>query len=164
VLPAALALLPAQARARLRLVQQTRAEDRDAVAAALATAGVAAEVAPFFADLPRKIADAHLVIARAGASTIAELACIGRPSLLVPLPSATDDHQTANARALAEAGGAWLVPENEFTAAALAARLETLLADPAPLAAMAAAARGFGRPEAGEKLADLVQRLAEGNA
>jgi len=164
VLPAALALLPAQARARLRLVQQTRAEDRDAVAAALATAGVAAEVAPFFADLPRKIADAHLVVARAGASTIAELACIGRPSLLVPLPSATDDHQTANARALAEAGGAWLVPENEFTAAALAARLETLLADPAPLAAMAAAARGFGRPEAGEKLADLVQRLAEGNA
>lgn len=164
VLPAAIALLAPAQRARVAIVQQSRQEDAETIRTGYRTLGFAAEVEPFFADLPQRIADAHLVIARAGASTVAELACIGRPSLLVPLPSATDDHQTANARALADAGGTWLVPEAEFTPADLAARIASLIADPAPLASLAAGARSFGRPDAVDRLADLVQRLAEGKA
>ncbi len=164
VLPAAIALLSPAQRARVAITQQSRQEDAETVRTSYRTLGYAAEVEPFFADLPRRIANAHLVIARAGASTVAELACIGRPSLLVPLPSATDDHQTANARALADAGGTWLVPEPEFTPADLAARLSALLEDPRPLAGLAAGAHSFGRPDAGDRLADLVQRLAEGKA
>jgi len=164
VVPAALALLSPGQRARLSITQQSRQEDAETVRTSYRTLGFAAEVEPFFADLPQRIAGAHLVIARAGASTVAELACIGRPSLLVPLPIATDDHQTANARALGAAGGTWLVPEPEFTPADLAARLSALLEDPRPLASLAAGAHSFGRADAGERLADLVQRLAEGEA
>lgn len=160
VVPAALALLAPEKRARISLVQQTREEDAETVRQRYRTLGFAAEVAPFFADLPLRVADSHLVIARAGASTVAELACIGRPSLLVPLPGATDDHQTANARALAAAGGAWIVPEAEFTPADLAARLAALVDDPRPLSSLAGGAHSFGRPDAGERLADLVQKLA----
>ena len=161
VVPQALALLSPEQRQRFALVQQTRAEDCEAVESRYRTLGMNAEVAPFFADLPQRMANAHLVVARAGASTVAELACIGRPSLLVPYPHATDDHQTANAKAVADAGAAWLVPENDFSAADLAARLAALLADPAPLGAMAGAAHASGKPDAAENLADLVQRLAE---
>jgi UDP-N-acetylglucosamine--N-acetylmuramyl-(pentapeptide) pyrophosphoryl-undecaprenol N-acetylglucosamine transferase len=164
VLPAAIALLSPARRARVAIVQQSRQEDAETVRTSYRTLGFAAEVEPFFADLPQRIAAAHLVIARAGASTVAELSCIGRPSLLVPLPSATDDHQTANARALAAAGGTWLVPEPEFTPADLAARLASLIDDPAPLASLAAGAHAFGRPDAVDRLADLVQQLAEGKA
>ncbi len=164
VVPAAFALLSQAQRQQIELAQQTRAEDCEAVESRYRTLGMDAEVAPFFADLPQRIANAHLVVARAGASTVAELACIGRPSLLVPYRYATDDHQTANAKAIADAGAAWLVPENEFSAADLAARLLALLGDPAPLAAMAAAAYAFGKPDAAEQLADLVQRLAEAKA
>ncbi len=164
VVPAAVSALAPELRARLRIVQQTRAEDADAVTAAYAEMGVAAEVAPFFADLPARIADAQIAVARAGASTVAELACIGRPAILVPYPHATDDHQTANAEALAQAGGAWTVADAEFTPAWLAARLEALLADPAPLARMAQAAWGFGKPDAAERLADLVEKLAQRRA
>ena len=164
VVPAAVSALAPELRARLRIVQQTRAEDADAVTAAYAKMGVAAEVAPFFADLPARIADAQIAVARAGASTVAELACIGRPAILVPYPHATDDHQTANAEALAQAGGAWTVADAEFTPAWLAARLEALLADPAPLARMAQAAWGFGKPDAAERLADLVEKLAQRRA
>ncbi len=164
VVPAAIGLLSQEQRARIAIVQQSRQEDAETVRTRFRTLGFTAEIEPFFADLPQRIAEAHLVIARAGASTVAELACIGRPSLLVPLPTATDDHQTANAQALAAAGGTWLVPEGEFTPADLAARLCALLADPAPLAALAAGAHSFGRPDAGDRLADLVQRLAEGKA
>jgi UDP-N-acetylglucosamine--N-acetylmuramyl-(pentapeptide) pyrophosphoryl-undecaprenol N-acetylglucosamine transferase len=162
VVPDAIARLPQDARARLTIVQQTRKDDVDAVAAAYAKAGIAAEVAPFFADLPQRIANAHLVIARSGASTVAELACIGRPALLVPYMHATDDHQTENARALADAGGAWLLPEPHFTAEALEKHLASLLADPSALPPMAQAAWKFGKPDAAERLADLVARLAEG--
>ncbi len=162
VVPDAIARLPQETRARLKIVQQTRKDDVDAVQAAYARIGVAAEVAPFFADLPQRIANAHLVIARSGASTVAELACIGRPALLVPYMHATDDHQTENARALADAGGAWLLPEPHFTAEALEKHLASLLADPSALPPMAQAAWKFGKPDAAERLADLVARLAEG--
>ena len=111
VVPPALAALPEALRARLAVAQQCRAEDLDRVRAAYAAAGIAAELATFFPDVAEQLAAAHLVIARAGASTVAELAVAGRPAILVPLPGAIDDHQTANARALAEAGGAWVMPQ-----------------------------------------------------
>ncbi|HZB93208.1 MAG TPA: undecaprenyldiphospho-muramoylpentapeptide beta-N-acetylglucosaminyltransferase, partial [Stellaceae bacterium] len=120
VVPAAFALMPEALRRRLRVTQQARAEDLEGVRRAHRASGVAAELAPFFNDVPERLARAHLVISRAGASTMAELAMVGRPAILVPYPHAADDHQTANARALEKAGGAWVVPQAEFTAAALA--------------------------------------------
>jgi len=162
VVPAALAKLLPEQRRRVAIVQQTRIEDAETVQTHYRTLGLDATVAPFFVDLPQRMTDAHLVIARAGASTVAELACIGRPALLVPYMHATDDHQTANAQALAAIGAAWLVPEPQFSADDLAARLANLLAAPSALGDMAHAAHAFGRPDAAERLADLVQRLAEG--
>jgi UDP-N-acetylglucosamine--N-acetylmuramyl-(pentapeptide) pyrophosphoryl-undecaprenol N-acetylglucosamine transferase len=156
LVPAALALLPAELRSRLHLCQQARPEDRDGVVARLAALGIAAEVESFFTDMPERLARAHLVICRAGASTIAELAAAGRPALLVPYPHATDDHQTANARGLAATGGGWMLSQAELTAAILAERLATLLGDPAALQLAAAAARGFARDDAAERLAALV--------
>jgi UDP-N-acetylglucosamine--N-acetylmuramyl-(pentapeptide) pyrophosphoryl-undecaprenol N-acetylglucosamine transferase len=157
VVPDALAALPAALRARLRVTQQCRAEDIARVRAAYDAAEISADLAPFFTDVAALFAAAHLVIGRAGASTVAELATVGRPAILVPLPSAIDDHQTANARALAEAGGAWLLPQPGFTPAALAARLETLLADTDQLANAAARAAAQGRADASLRLADLVE-------
>ena len=116
IVPAALRALPDSLRARIVVVQQTRPEDIERVRAAYAADGIAAELSPFFPDVAARLAAAHLVIARAGASTVAELAVAGRPSILVPLPGAIDDHQSANARALAQAGGAWVVPQPQFTA------------------------------------------------
>jgi UDP-N-acetylglucosamine--N-acetylmuramyl-(pentapeptide) pyrophosphoryl-undecaprenol N-acetylglucosamine transferase len=158
VVPAALVALPQPIRERLRVVQQARKEDGDAVRAAYAAAGITAEVSPFFADMARHLATAHLVIARAGASTVSELAVAGRPAILVPLPNAIDDHQTANAAFLAEAGAAWAMPQPGFTAPALTVRLLALLADPDILIAAAAAARAAGRVSAVNALADLVER------
>jgi UDP-N-acetylglucosamine--N-acetylmuramyl-(pentapeptide) pyrophosphoryl-undecaprenol N-acetylglucosamine transferase len=159
VVPAALAALPPGVRARLSVVQQCRAEDLDRVRAAYEGTGIAAELSPFFADVAEKLATTHLVIARAGASTVAELAVAGRPAILVPLPGAIDDHQSANARALADAGGGWVMAQPGFTAATLAGRLEQLFADPAALAAAAAAARTQARADAADRLADLVEAL-----
>jgi UDP-N-acetylglucosamine--N-acetylmuramyl-(pentapeptide) pyrophosphoryl-undecaprenol N-acetylglucosamine transferase len=156
IVPAAVALLPETLRARLRVVHQGRDEDAAQVRETYRGAGVAAEVRAYFADLPREMAAAHLVIARSGASTVAELAVAGRPAILVPLPIATDDHQTDNARALADAGGAVVIAQPAFTAAAVAAAIAAWLGDPAALAAAAAAARGVGHPDAGARLADLV--------
>jgi UDP-N-acetylglucosamine--N-acetylmuramyl-(pentapeptide) pyrophosphoryl-undecaprenol N-acetylglucosamine transferase len=163
VAPAALAALPEGARARLAVSHQARPEDKMRARQAYAGAGIAADVESFFADLPARLAAAHLVVCRAGASTCAELTASGRPALLVPYPHATDDHQTANARALAAAGAGWLLPQPEFTAAELGQRLARWLDDPAPLAAAAAAARALGRRDAAERLADFVLRLAPGN-
>lgn len=160
VVPAALAALPAPLRRRLRVVQQARPEDLDAVRRAYAASAIDAELAAFFEDVPARLAAAHLVIARSGASTAAELTAIGRPALLVPYPHAADDHQTANARALAGAGAAWVVPQPDFTAAALAGQLAALLDAPGALAAAAAAAHALGRPDAAERLADLVIGVA----
>jgi UDP-N-acetylglucosamine--N-acetylmuramyl-(pentapeptide) pyrophosphoryl-undecaprenol N-acetylglucosamine transferase len=157
LLPEALSLLRDADRARLRLTLQCRDEDQHRVAATLAAAGIAAELAPFFVDVADRIAAAHLVISRSGASTVAELACIGRPALLIPFPFAVDDHQAANAAALP---GAAVLPQQGLDAAALAARITALLADPAALAASAAAAAAAGRADAADRIADLVHSAA----
>ncbi|WP_428536802.1 undecaprenyldiphospho-muramoylpentapeptide beta-N-acetylglucosaminyltransferase [Rhodopila sp.] len=157
VVPDALRLLPQSLSARLSVVQQTRAEDLERVKAAYAAQGIDAQLSPFFPDVAARLAAAHLVIARAGASTVAELAVAGRPSILVPLPGAIDDHQSANASALADAGGAWLMPQPRFTPAALAEQLATLLADPKRLAKAAIDARSQARADASARLADLVE-------
>ena len=152
--PAALAALPVHQRARLRVTQQCRAEDLPRAEAAYTAAGIAAELSPFFTDIPARLAAASLVIARAGASTVAELAVAGRPAILVPLPGAIDDHQSANARALSAAGGAWVLPQTEINT--LRDRLASLFAVPDALLRAGAAARGFARPDAAARLADLV--------
>jgi UDP-N-acetylglucosamine--N-acetylmuramyl-(pentapeptide) pyrophosphoryl-undecaprenol N-acetylglucosamine transferase len=156
IVPAAVALLPESLRARLSVVHQGRDEDAAMVAETYRAAGVAAEVRAYFTDLPAQIAAAHVVIARSGASTVAELAVAGRPAILVPLPIATDDHQTDNAQGLAAAGGAVVVPQPRFTAETVAAALTAWLADPKALAAAAAGARSAGHPDAAARLADLV--------
>jgi UDP-N-acetylglucosamine--N-acetylmuramyl-(pentapeptide) pyrophosphoryl-undecaprenol N-acetylglucosamine transferase len=160
IVPPALEQVDAALRTRLVLVQQARAEDRESVEAAYARLGVAAEVAPFFVDLPARLAGAHLVIARSGASTVAELSVIGRPSILVPLPHALDQDQLMNAATLAAAGAATVVKQADFTPDWLAGELTRLLADPSPLAAAAAAARAQGHADAAGRLADLVMKTA----
>jgi UDP-N-acetylglucosamine--N-acetylmuramyl-(pentapeptide) pyrophosphoryl-undecaprenol N-acetylglucosamine transferase len=156
IVPAALARLPAPLRARLHLSQQARPEDLAAVRAGYAEGGVAAELASFFEDVPSRLARAQLVIARAGASTVAELTTIGRPALLIPYPHAADDHQSANARAFAEAGAGWTMAQPDFTADSLASFLAEALAAPERLAGAAASAKALGRPFAARSLADLV--------
>lgn len=160
VVPEAVARLDAALRARLHLVQQARAEDLDRVRDTYARLGVAAEVAPFFDDLPARMAQAHLVIARSGAGTVAELSAIGRPSILVPLPHALDQDQAANARTLADAGAALVLPQAEFDPARVAAELTALARDPAALTKMADGARSRGVLDAARRLADLVRHLA----
>jgi len=160
VVPAAVARLDAALRARLRIVHQARAEDIEEALSGYAAAGVEVDIAPFFRDLPGRMAAAHLVVARAGASTVAELAAIGRPAILVPLPNSLDQDQLANARALEAAGGATVVVQAELTAAALSGLLARLLAAPGTLAAQAAASRAFAIPDAAARLADLVLRVA----
>ena len=159
VVPAAVAALDPALRARLRVVQQARPEDVARATAAYAAAGVEAETAPFFADIATRMATSQLVICRAGASTCAELACIGRPALFVPYAFATDDHQTANARALQATGGAWVMAQADFAAPALTAFLTERMARPDSTAAAAAAMHGAGRPEAADRLADAVEDL-----
>jgi len=160
VMPAAMEHLGAAMRARLAVVQQAREEDLARVRGTYERLGIAAEVAPFFADLPARIADCHLVVSRSGASTVAELAALGRPAILVPLPHSLDQDQLANAMVLQRAGGAMLLPQGDFTPERLAHEIAVLAADPSRLAAMAAAARTVGTPEAAERLADLVLRVA----
>ena len=159
IVPEALANLPDAQRARLLVTQQCRAEDIERVRAIYANRGIAAELAPFFQDVAERLLAAHLVISRAGASSVSELAIAGRPSILVPLPSAIDDHQSANARALADAGGAWIMPQPVFTAPALTDALTRLLADPGALAKAATGARSVAQPGAAAALADLVEQL-----
>ncbi|MCK0198224.1 undecaprenyldiphospho-muramoylpentapeptide beta-N-acetylglucosaminyltransferase [Ancylobacter sp. 6x-1] len=160
IVPPALERLDPAQRARLSIVQQCRQEDLEGVRATYDRLGVSAELAPFFGDLPARMARADLVIGRSGASTVAELCAIGRPSLLVPLPNALDQDQLANASALSRAGGALLVKQSDFTPERLAAELTRLSSTPGELAAMAETARRLGRPDAAECLADLVMELA----
>jgi UDP-N-acetylglucosamine--N-acetylmuramyl-(pentapeptide) pyrophosphoryl-undecaprenol N-acetylglucosamine transferase len=160
VAPRAIAALPADLRSRLKLMQQAREGEVATVSAAYAAAGVDSEVAPFFKDLPSRIAASHLLIARAGASTVGEIAAIGRPSILVPLAIAMDDHQTGNARVLADAGAAILLSEKSFTDEAMRAAIEPLLRAPERLAEMASKARGRVKTGAAEALADLVDGIA----
>jgi len=161
VVPKAISLLPEHMRHRIILSQQCRAEDRETTQAAYAGAGIEAELAPFFRDVPERMAAAHLVISRSGGGAIAELTAIGRPAILVPFPHGRADEQTANAEALADAGGAWLIPEHAFTTEALAVRIEALLALPGSLSKAAAAARAWGTATAADALANCVQEIIE---
>lgn len=164
IVPPAIALLPPQVRARLSIVQQARDEDVGRVRAAYAAASVAAEVAPFFGDLPARMAASHLVVSRSGASTVAELAAIGRPAILVPLPHALDQDQFANAGVLEQAGGAIRIVQDEFTPQRLADEIAALSAAPQRLGSMASAARLLGRLDAADRLADLVLAVARTDA
>ena len=157
--PPALALLPEGMRAQLRVTQQARAEDVDAVKAAYAGSGISAEVAPFFKDLPSLMAQSHLVIGRAGASTVAELTVIGRPSILVPLPHSLDNDQLHNGQRLAESGAAWCIEQKDLSVQRLADEVALLMSRPGMLANAANAAKAQGRPDAVEALSDLVVSL-----
>jgi UDP-N-acetylglucosamine--N-acetylmuramyl-(pentapeptide) pyrophosphoryl-undecaprenol N-acetylglucosamine transferase len=156
IVPAAISELDAALRTRLLLAQQTRGEDLAQVREAYARLCISAEVATFFPDLPVRIADAHLVVARSGASTVAELAAIGRPGILVPLPHALDQDQHANAAVLENAGGAVRLRQDDFSPGRLAAEIARLAAAPSRLSAMATAAKSVGAIDAAERLADLV--------
>ena len=163
VVPAAIARLPEASRGRLRVTQQCRPEDLDEVARQYQQCAVTADLAEFYDDLADRLAAAHLVVARAGAGSVSDLAAAGRPSILVPYIYAADDHQTVNADALAGAGGAWLLPQAQFSAETLASRLAELMDDPDALATAAGRARAVGRPDAAHRLADLVLDLAAGS-
>lgn len=159
-IPPALALLPPEVRSRLSVVQQAREEDVKRVRAAYQASGIAAEVASFFGDLPDLMARSHLVIARAGASTVAELTVIGRPSILVPLPHALDNDQLHNATRLAQAGACWCFEQDKLTPEVWGREIGTLIASTTHLVQAAHAAKQLGRPDAVARLADVVAELA----
>ncbi|MDG4879913.1 undecaprenyldiphospho-muramoylpentapeptide beta-N-acetylglucosaminyltransferase [Mesorhizobium sp. WSM4884] len=160
--PAAIALLAEAQRKRLAITQQARAEDVARVKAAYASLGVDAQVSPFFTDMAARMAAAHLVMSRSGASTVSEIAVIGRPALLVPYPHALDHDQAANAAALAAAGGAELHPQSTLSTERIAELVGGLMQDPGRLTAMAAASRSAGKPDAARLLADLTEAIASG--
>lgn len=159
-MPAAIRLLSPARRARLAVTQQARADDAEKVKAAYAELGIAAEISPFFSDMAARMAAAHLVLSRSGASTVSEVAVIGRPALLVPYPHALDHDQAANAAALAAAGGAEVHPQSTLTPERIAELIGALMDDPARLAKMAAAAKSAGKPDATRLLADLAEAIA----
>lgn len=161
VVPAGVAALPPELRARVSIVQQARGEDEARVREAYAALGVQAEVAPFFKDLPQRIADAHLVISRAGASTVCELAVIGRPAILVPYPFALDQDQAANAAELAASGAVTVIRQPDFTPERVAEEITGAFADPEGLTRRADAAKSAGAPDATARLADLVMATAQ---
>ncbi|MEO6152233.1 MAG: undecaprenyldiphospho-muramoylpentapeptide beta-N-acetylglucosaminyltransferase [Croceibacterium sp.] len=157
VVPDGLAMLPPALRSRLQVTQQCRPEDLPGVRERYAKHGIPAHLASFFEDMAARLADAHLFIGRAGASTIAELTAVGRPAILVPLPIATDDHQAANVREIVKAGGARSIRQHNFTASELAKQIQALALHPETLANAAHAAWNCGRPKAASDLADLVE-------
>jgi UDP-N-acetylglucosamine--N-acetylmuramyl-(pentapeptide) pyrophosphoryl-undecaprenol N-acetylglucosamine transferase len=161
LVPQALIRLPEALQRRITVHQQCKAEDIDRVTHLYKEHGIAADLQPFFNDVPARLAAAHLVICRSGASTVAELAVAGRPAVLVPYPHAIDDHQTANARAFARQGAGWVMPQETLTAESLTVQLGALLSSPSALADAAGKARAEGKPEAAERLADLMADLAE---
>ncbi|GAA0727303.1 undecaprenyldiphospho-muramoylpentapeptide beta-N-acetylglucosaminyltransferase [Sphingomonas japonica] len=159
VVPDGLAMLPVHFRRRMQVTHQARVEDIDMVRQKYAAHDIPAEIATYLPDMPERLAWAHVVIARAGASTIAELTAAGRPAILVPLPSATDDHQTANTREISAAGGARTIRQDQFTATELAKQMQKLGLDTLALANAAARAKDCGRPHAARDLADLVEGI-----
>ena len=163
-IPAAIALLPAELRNRLVVVQQARNDDLDLAKAAYAALGMTPELAPFFSDMPFRIAKAHFVISRSGASTVSEIAAIGRPALLVPYPHALDHDQAANAAKLAQTGGVEVAKQDTLTPENIAARLVEAMTKPVELTAKANAAKSAGRPNAAILLADLVEAMAAGTS
>jgi UDP-N-acetylglucosamine--N-acetylmuramyl-(pentapeptide) pyrophosphoryl-undecaprenol N-acetylglucosamine transferase len=164
VIPPAIALLPDSLRRRLKLVQQVRAEDLEAAAASYRAIGLDAELNPFFGDMPARYEWAHLVVCRAGASSVTELAAAGRPALMIPLPNSIDDHQMANAQSLAAKGAGWVMSESAFTPENAAERLTSVLSDGVALARAAEATHAAARTDAAERLADLVLGLVPGKA
>jgi UDP-N-acetylglucosamine--N-acetylmuramyl-(pentapeptide) pyrophosphoryl-undecaprenol N-acetylglucosamine transferase len=160
IVPGAIERLEPVLWSRLVLTQQVREEDMARVRAVYDRLKINAELAPFFTDLPARLASNHLVVSRSGAGTVAELAAIGRPSILVPLPGAIDQDQFANAGVLSQVNGALRIPQADFTPDRLASEISALAAEPARLAAMAASARAVGRLDAAERLADLVIKVA----
>ena len=163
IIPQAIGLLDDDLRNRISLVQQCRPEDLEKTRSAYTRMGVDATLSDFFDDVPDRMAAAHLLIGRSGASTVAEATVIGRPAILVPYPHAIDDHQSYNGHALDEAGGGWLMTQETFTASGLSARLQSLLQSPIILQRAAACARIAGRPDAAIRLADMVCDLLERN-
>lgn len=155
--PDAIAALPENLRFRVMITQQARPEDRDAVEATYRDIEVEAEVSPFINDIPQKLTEAQLVISRAGASSVADIAVVGRPSILVPYAAATADHQTANASGLEKVGGAVVIPEASLTVEVLSRQIHAILNEADLAAKMAQAAHGYGKPEAAKELADLVE-------
>ena len=163
-IPEAIALLPESQRARLLITQQARKEDEAAVRAAYQKLRILADVAPFFNDMPARIADAHFVISRSGASTVSEIAAIGRPAILVPFPHALDHDQAANAAALASAGGCEVVRQAELTPQRLADIISAAINEPERLEQQAKAAKSVGKPDAAQLLADLAEAIAAGQS
>ncbi len=157
IVPDGLAMLQPALRQRLQVTQQCRPEDLDAVRQRYRSHDIPAELGTYFEDMAARLADAHLFIGRAGASTIAELTAVGRPAILVPLPIATDDHQADNTREIVKAGGARMIRQDKFTAKELAKQIQAMAQRPETLANAAHAAWNCGRPKAVEELADLVE-------
>jgi UDP-N-acetylglucosamine--N-acetylmuramyl-(pentapeptide) pyrophosphoryl-undecaprenol N-acetylglucosamine transferase len=164
VVPEGLGLLDPSLRRRLQVVQQCRPDDIERVRQRYAELGIPAELMTYIEDMAAKLGDCHLMIGRAGASTIAELTAAGRPAILIPFAAATDDHQTANAREMVKAGGARSIPQSGFTPDVLARQIEALAMDPVALNNAAARALSVGRPHAARDLADLVERVGNGLA
>jgi len=162
IVPEGLGLLDPSLRRRLQVVQQCRPDDIERVRKQYADLGIPAELMTYIEDMDAKLADAHLMIGRAGASTIAELTAAGRPAILIPFAAATDDHQTANAREMVKAGGARAIKQENFTPEVLARQIEALAMDPVALNNAAARALSVGRPHAARDLADLVERVGNG--
>lgn len=161
IVPDGLAMLPPNLRRRLQVTQQCRAEDIDRVRARYAELSIPADLATYMTDLPERLAWTHLVIARSGASTLAELTAAGRPAILIPLPSATDDHQTANCAEMVKAGGARMIAQSQFSPAELAKQMQKLGLEPEGLIAAAKRAWTCGRPHAAKDLADMVEALGK---
>jgi UDP-N-acetylglucosamine--N-acetylmuramyl-(pentapeptide) pyrophosphoryl-undecaprenol N-acetylglucosamine transferase len=162
VVPEGLAMLDRSLRHRLQVVQQCRPDDIEQIRARYAELGIPAELMTYILDMAAKLGDAHLVISRSGASTMAELSAAGRPAILIPFAAATDDHQTANTREMVHAGGARMIPEDEFTPETLARQIEVIAGDPEALANAASRSLSVGRPHAARDLADLAERVAGG--
>lgn len=160
VVPPAIAALPLALLRNIRVSHQAREEDQERVAEFYAKNGINADVQPFFKDIPRRITEAQLVISRAGASSVADLSVIGRPSILIPFAAATGDHQTANARGLVDVGGAIMVPESKANVTAMTEMILSVLDNPDGAMQMARSAAKFGKPEATELLAEMVETLA----
>ncbi|EPX81239.1 N-acetylglucosamine transferase [Litoreibacter arenae DSM 19593] len=161
VVPNAITQLPEAMKANLRVSHQARDEDAATAMEIYARAGIDADVQPFFTDVPARFAEAQLVISRAGASSVADISVIGRPSILIPYAAATADHQTANARGLVEAGAAIMIPESKLTADSFADSIETVLTNPDGALQMTLAALSVSRPDATERLVEIVETLAK---
>jgi UDP-N-acetylglucosamine--N-acetylmuramyl-(pentapeptide) pyrophosphoryl-undecaprenol N-acetylglucosamine transferase len=161
-MPTAISLLDDALRARLRVTQQVRPEDMETVRGCVVQLQMAADIAPFFNDMAERLAKAHLVICRSGASTVSEISVIGRPAVLVPYPHALDHDQAANAAALAATGGAKVIAQSELSPEHIASILTHVMNDPEKLAGMAVAAKRAGKPDAANLLADMVEAIAAG--